>query len=387
MAIRRGHDEGSIYQRADGRWAASVSLGYKDDGARIRKTVYGKTRKEVAAKLKEVQQAAQAGLPPNREDITIAHLMAAWLEESVKPTVRPNTYRSYEQLTRAHVVPGLGREKLAKVDAQKVQAFLRQKQDTGLSPRTVQYLRTLLRRAFGQAVKWDWVGRNVAALTEPPRMEKGERPSFTPEQAQALLKAFEGHRLGGLFTVMLGLGLRVSEALGLRWQDVHLAALEDSGTATIRVQLQRVEGEWQLTPPKSQAGRRTLGLPGFVARALRERKRIQKVEAQGWAAGTNLLGLVFTTGTGNPLSEHNVRRDFRTVLSKAGLPRQRLHDLRHLCASLLLSQGIHPRVVMEILGHSQISLTMNTYSHVMPEATKAAAQALEDMVSKDRLTR
>lgn len=382
MAGKRGHDEGSIYERADGRWAASVSLGYGPDGKRQRKTVYGQTRKEVAAKLVELQKSAQSGLPPTNDRATVAQLMESWLTEAAKPTIRPKTYRSYEQLTRVHIVPALGRERVAKVDARRIQAFLREKQDSGLSPRTVQYLRAILRRAFAQAVKWDWVPRNVVALTEPPKQEKGEIPVFTPEQARALLDNFSGHRLGTLFTVQLGLGLRLGEALGLRWEDVALNTAQNGGMVSIKVQLQQLKGVHALVPPKSKTSRRTIGLPAFVARALTERKAVQDEDARYWEPEANPWGLVFTTYAGKPLGERNVRRDFQALLATAKLSRIRLHDLRHLCASLLLSQGVHPRVIMEILGHSNFSLTMNTYSHVMPANAHAAAQALDGLLNE-----
>lgn len=381
MAGKRGHDEGSIYQRADGRWAAAVSLGYTAEGKRERKTIYGKTRKEVAAKLLEMQKAVQAGLPLEKETVTVAQLMDAWLTEVAAPSVRPRTYHSYAQLVRLHIVPALGRERLAKVDAKRVQAFLREKQEAGLSPRTVQYLRAVLRRAFQQAVKWDWIARNVVALTDAPKVEKHEVPAFTPEQAQALLTAFSTHRHEVLFTVVLGLGLRLGEALGLRWQDVSIDEAGTSGTVSIRVQLQRINGEYHLNPPKSKSSRRTISVPAFVARALTKRREEQEHEAQAWQAGANPWGLVFTNVFGGPFYERHVRRDFQTFLRKAGISRMRLHDLRHLCASLLVSQGVHPRTIMEILGHSQISLTMNTYSHVMPGGTKAAAAALDSVLT------
>jgi integrase len=381
MGMRRGRDEGSIYQRSDGRWAASVSLGYDEAGKRARKTIYGKTRKEVADKLRALQNAAEQGLPPENNAVTVGQLFDSWLAEAVKPSVRPRTYESYAMMARLHIVPMLGRHKLAKVDTRAVQAFLTARGEAGLSPRTVLYLRMILRRAFGQAVKWGWVARNVVDLTEPPKVERGETPRFSPEQARAMLAAFSTHRLGPLFTLHLGLGLRLGEALGLRWQDVALPEGGDTGgTITVRVQLQVIGGAFQLNPPKSASSRRTLALPAFVAAALTKQRDRQRDLAEKWEPRANAWGLVFTTDGGNPLHERNVRRDFKNLLEKAGIGRVRVHDLRHLCASLLVSQGVHPRVIMGILGHSQISLTMNTYSHLMPGSNRAAAETLDGVL-------
>ena len=383
MAGRRGRDEGSIYERSDGRWAATISLGYGTDGKRDRKTVYGRSRKEVADKLRDLQNAADKGLPPTNDAATVAQLFDAWLEEAVVGTVRPLTLKSYRMLARVHIVPALGRHKVSKLDARTVQAFLAAKREEGLSPRTVQYLRSVLRRAFGYAMKIDWVGRNVVALTEAPKVEKEDMPLFSTEQAKRLLAAFAPHRLGGLFTVQLGLGLRLGEALGLRWQDVALSTDGTGGKVTVKVQLQIIDGEYRLTPPKSKSSRRTISLPLFVARALANQRDRQGEAAASWDKEANSWGLAFTTGDGKPLHERNVQRDFRKLLENAGIERLRIHDLRHLCATLLLAQGVHPRVIMEILGHSGIALTMNTYSHVMPAQTEAATSLLDSLLSSE----
>lgn len=382
-AAKRGNQEGSIYQReSDGKWVGALSLGYDGAGNRVRKILYGATRKEVAQRLLILQKAHQDGLPITRDTATVADLMTAWLAEVVKPTVRPKTYRSYEQISRVHIVPALGRVKVQQLDARQVQAFLHSR--TSCSARTVGYIRGILRRAIGQAMKWDWVTRNVVTLTTPPKIERKEPPAFTVEQARTLLAAFDGHRLGPLFTVQLGLGLRIGEALGLRWEDVRLDEDDSGGVLTVRYQLQRQEGKFVLVPPKSRAGNRVIELPGFVAEALLRQLQWHEAWREKWheVGLKNELGLVFVTGQATPFGERNVRRDFVKLLAKAGIERMRVHDMRHLCASLLLAKGVPARVVMEILGHSQISLTMNTYSHVLPGATGAAARAMEDVLKR-----
>lgn len=376
---KRAHHEGSIYQRKDGRWAASLTLGY-ENGQRKRKSFYGKTQREVREQLTAARHAQQQGLPIATERQTVGRFLDRWLNESAKPTIRPRTYTSYAQLIRLHLAPELGRISLAKLSPQEVQEFLNRKLAAGLSPRTVQYLHAVLRRALNQAVKWGLVPRNVATLVDPPRVRREEVRPFTPEQARAFLVAVQGDRLEALYTVALAMGLRQGEALGLRWQDVDL----EEGVLSVRTALQRVDGRLQLVEPKSATSRRTIALPQVAAATLRAHRASQLQERLLAGERWQESGLVFTTRLGKPLIARNVFRSFQRVLARAGIPHQRFHDLRHTCATLLLAQGIHPRVVMEMLGHSQISLTMNTYSHVVPALQKEAAGRMDEVLKSAR---
>ncbi len=365
---KRGQNEGSIFRRKDGRWAATVSLGYQN-GRRLRKSFYGETRREVQERLTQALRDQQLGLPIAIERQTVGQFLQNWLIESVKPSVRPKTYNSYEQLIRLHLAPALGRTPLQKLAPQHVQAFLNAKLAFGLSPRTVQYLRATLRCALNQALRWGLVARNVAALVDSPQVKRHEIQTLDPHQARVFLNAVKGNRLEALYSVALALGLRQGEALALRWADV------DFGNATIRVQaaLQRIDGKLQLVEPKTAQSRRTINLPATVETALREH-RVRQLEDRLASGGRwQESDLVFTTAFGSPLDGRTVTKQFQRILERAGLPRIRFHDLRHTCASLLLAQGVHPRAVMETLGHSQISLTMNTYSHVMPALRKEVA--------------
>ncbi len=378
MGNRRGHGEGSIYQReSDGKWCTSVDLG-RMEGKRRRKVIYGRTRKEVAEKLKVVLREQQQGLPVIVERQTVGQFLERWLEDVARPRLRPKTYHSYAQLVRLHLAPTLGHHQLSKLAPQQVQAMMNAKLASGLSPRTVQYLRAVLRRAIGQALKWGLVSRNVVLLTDPPRVTRPEIATLTPVQARAFLDAVKGARLESLYAVALALGLRQGEALGLRWQDVDF----DGGVLHVRVALQRVRGEpARLVEPKTRQSRRTLPMPAIIVAQLRAHHDRQLTECvtAGPAWQGEHWGLVFCTATGTPLDARHVVFYFKRQLRHAGLPDIRFHDLRHSCASLLLAQNVHPRVVMEILGHSTIALTMNTYSHVLPEAQRQAATLMDDL--------
>lgn len=235
----------------------------------------------------------------------------------------------------------------------------------------MQYARAILRRALNQALKWGLVTKNAAALTDAPRLERGEMHAFTPAQARAFLDAVKNNRLEALYSVALALGLRQGEALGLRWRDIDL----DSGELWVRMSLQWLPGEApRLVEPKTRQSRRTLPLtPDLIAhlRTHRTRQRRERLAAGERWQGEE-WGLVFPNTIGGPLSKHTLIQQYKKHLKNAGLPNLRFHDLRHSCASLLVAQGVHPRVVMEILGHSTITLTMNTYSHVLPQAQRDA---------------
>jgi integrase len=221
------------------------------------------------------------------------------------------------------------------------------------------------------------VSRNDATLVSPPRVQQTEIEPFTPVQAKQFLAAIKGNRLEALYSVAVALGLRRGEALGLRWQDVDL----DAGTLTVRVTLQRVSGKLQLVEPKTSRSRRTITLPQITIKALRTHKTRQLEERL--AAGEQWLetGMIFTSTIGTPLEPRNLNRQFTKLLEQLGLPHMRFHDLRHTCASLLLAQGVHPRVVMETLGHSRISETMDRYSHVIPALQQDAADRLDKLLS------
>jgi integrase len=403
MAKRRGHGEGSIYQLPDGRWRAAVSLGWRETkGGQLiwrRKIVIGKTRYEVQEELKKLLRDQQRGINIDPEKQTVQEFLEHWLEQVAKPRVRAATYASYDWIVKKHLVPGLGRIRLAKLSPQAVQTFLNEllesgrlprpwekkesegqqdkpQPEPGLTPRTVQHIHATLRTALDQAVKWDLTPRNVAMLVDAPRVRRSEVKPFTPEQARKFLEAARQDRLEGLYAVAM-LGLRQGEILGLRWTDIDFA------TATLAVQqsLQRVGGKLSVVDTKTDRSRRSVRLPQVTLAALVRHQGRQEQERQ--LAGTRWKesSFVFTTTVGTPMDGPTVTHRFQSLLKKVALPRMRFHDLRHTCATLLLAQGVHPRIVMEILGHSQISITMNLYSHVIPAMQQEVAARLDAILA------
>ena len=363
---RRGNSEGSITKRTDGRWMARVSL----PGGR-RKAYYGKTRQEVARKLVKAQEALADGLPLSAERQTTGAFLNAWLRDSAAPRVRPKTLVRYEELVRIHISPGVGRIPLARLLPQHVERMLSDVVSNGRSPRTAEQCRAVLRSALHHAMRHSLIGRNVAALAETPPVPKREVPPLTINAARRILEAVKGDRLEAMFIVALSLGLRQSETLGLRWGDANI----DAGTLTIQRSLQRVNGAFAFFPPKTARSRRTIAMPAPVANALHQhmKRQLEERMLMGEAWEGDIGGaLVFTDEIGRPLHGDYVRRRFHKLLQMAGLPLMRYHDLRHGAASLMAAQGVSPRVAMEILGHAQISTTMNIYTHIAPEFQKEA---------------
>ncbi|MGI8658722.1 MAG: tyrosine-type recombinase/integrase, partial [Candidatus Limnocylindria bacterium] len=361
---RRGHGEGSLYQRDDGSWRAMTDLGWHD-GKRVRRSVSGKTRREVVEKLTVIRRRMEAGLQPTSDRLTVGAYLDDWLDAS-RSTVRPSTWRRYAGMVRTHHAAHVGRVSLTKLTPGDVERMLRAMADAGLSARTCHHARAILRTALGRAVAHGLILRNPAALAAPPRVEHREVESWDAAQVRTFLDSVRGHRLEALFTIAVVTGLRQGELLGLRWSDIDLA----TGTLTVRHALQRVNGRLELVETKTPRSRRTIPLPELALRALRTAQ-------DGPMIGTHL----FTTPSGSPLYGTAVYRDFLDATDAAGLPRIRFHSLRHTAASLLLAQGTHPRVVMEMLGHSTIALTMNTYSHVIPALEREAADTMNAILT------
>ena len=372
MGKHRGHNEGSIYQReSDGRWVSSVTVA---PGGK-RKYIYGKTRKDVAEKLKIALRDQQQGLPVAIERQTVGQFLEHWIADVVRPSVRPKTHHSYSQVLRLYLKPALGHHQLAKLAPQHVQTMMNNMRARGQSPRTVQYARDVLRQALNQALKWGIVVRNVATLVDPPRSDSQPVSPLSAAEARSFLEHVKSQdsRLWPLIATALMTGLRQAELLGLRWSDVDL----EGGTLRVAQTLQRVDGEWQYGEPKSKRSRRTLHLPTGVASAL-QAQQLRQYEEQLLAGDRwQNWGLVFTSTVGTPLEPSNLNSRLHSLLEDAQLPQQGIHKLRHCFASLLIAEGVSPRVVMEMLGHSQISLTMNTYAHVMPTMLEDAARAVD----------
>jgi integrase len=384
---RRGNNEGSIYQMQDGRWRAAVTAGRNADGKPKRKVFTAATRHEVKDQLTDALKDLRLGIPIVNEKQTIAQFLVHWLDQSVKARVRPKTFRTYSDFVKKHISPSIGHVALGRLSPQKVREFLNAKLAGGLSPRTVKHLLVTLRSALAVAVKDGQIPRNVAALVDPPRAPRPEVHVFNPEQARAFLDAVQGSRFQAAFTAAVAVGLRQGEILGLRWEDVNF----ETSFLNVRGALQRVHRKLVRVEPKSSSSRRTIQLPA-VCLASFARQKVNQDLARKWA-GTRWqeTEYVFTTRIGTPVDPRNLLREYyaitRPTPSKDGEKSPQLqfppicfHDLRHSAATLLLAQGVSPRYITELLGHSQVSFTMQTYAHILPEVQKQVASKMDEIL-------
>ncbi len=373
MAKHRGHHEGSIYRReSDGRWVSSISL---ESGGR--KYIYGKTRKEVYEKLQKALQEQQQGTLPTGPKQTVKQYLEYWLEEVHKPTIRLSSYVKYRRLIHIHILPALGHVQLQKLSPQQVQSLYKQKSGEGLSPKMVHSIHGVLHKSLENAVRWKLVSSNVCDLLSPPRLVKQEIQPLAPDQARRLVEAARGHRLEPVLILAITTGMRRGELLALRWQDIDF----ENKNVQIRrtVDFFAGYGGYIETEPKTASGRRMIALPPFVIEVLRQH-RVAQLELRLKAGSAwEEHDLVFTGLHGNYLNPRYILKMFDQVLQEAGLPHLRFHDLRHSAATLLLGMGIHPKVVQEILGHSNISMTMDIYSHVLPTMQKEAMEKWGDV--------
>jgi len=384
---KRGNSEGSIYKMTDGRWRASVTVGWDAAGKQIRKIFTKPTCHEVQDELKKALRDQQLGIPIVSEKQTVEKFLDHWLDQVVKPSVRPKTLRTYSDIAKKHIAPAIGDIALGKLSPQRVREFLNAKLEAGLSPRTVKHLLVTLRGALETAVKDGQIPRNVAALVDPPRVPRREVQAFNPEQARAFLDAVKGNRLEAAFTTAVAVAMRQGEILGLQWKDVDL----NSGLLTVRAALQRVNKKLVLVEPKSASGRRPIHLPAVCVNALL-RHRAQQDGDREWAGSRwKETGYVFTTRVGTPMDARDLLRTYYAVTkpkAKKGqeapvpaFPAIRFHDLRHSAATILLAQGVSPRYITELLGHSQVSFTMQTYAHVLPEVQRSVATKMDEILA------
>ncbi|MGE0607137.1 MAG: tyrosine recombinase XerC [Pirellulales bacterium] len=377
---RRGRGEGSIFQRSDGSWSAEITVGYAVDAngkpKRLRRTIYGETKREVQAKLGKLQSAKLDGTLCDAERLTVAAFLDRWLTDVARATIRQTSYALYEGLVSNHINKRLGGVALAKLTPAHVQGLYSAMEQGGASARLRQQTHNVLRRALKQAVKWGMIPRNVCDAVDPPRVPRPTVTALTPDQTATLLDAAKGDRLEALFVVAVTSGLRQGELFALQWPDVDL----DAGTVTVRhtlLELKKERGGFVLGEPKSAKGRRRVELPAMAVDALAEHRK--RMLAEGHAASS----WVFSDTGGSHLRKSNfVRRVFKPLLKSAGLPDIRFHDLRHTSATLMLAEGVHPKIVQERLGHATIGLTLDTYSHVMPGMGRDAATKMDGILKR-----
>ena len=366
---KRANGEGTVYRRNDGRWVASISL---ENGKR--KSIYCQTQREAIKEVQRANLAKEQGMLSTLSDETLGAFLTSWLQDTAKPNLRLRTYIRYRELMDLHVLPTLGNVKLQKLSPQQLQKLYNKKLEEGYAPQTVKHIHRVLHRALRDALRWNLVARNVCDAVDAPRVPKQEMKALSGEQAQHFLAVAKDDQLEALYVLALTTGMREGELLGLKWEDVDF----ERKKVQVRRTISRIPHQgFQVAEPKTQKSQRNIHLTNLALESLL-RHRVRQSEAR-LSAGPlwNEQGWIFCNAVGNPIEVTNmIKRSFRPLLVKAGVPQITFHCLRHSTASLLLSLGIHPKIVQELLGHSQITLTLDTYSHVLPSLQGEALDRL-----------
>lgn len=366
---RRGHGEGGISRRVDGRWQASFT---GSDGKRH--YLYAATRKEVADRLRSALHAKEQGLYVTGTAQTVEHFLTRWLDRA--DHLRPITRKRYEALIRLHALPHLGRMDIRKVQPQDV-AELYQSLKGTRKPATIGQLHAVLHSAFTEALRWNVIARNPVSAVRAPKVERVEMRILSLPEIRTFLLSIQGDPMEALYVLAVTTGARQGELLALRWQDVDLEA----GTIAINATLTRIDGRWLRSNPKTGGSVRTITLSARGLAALKAHRLRMAEELLPLRQRTEGQTLVFLVN-GQPVNGfHVTERRLKPLLRKAELPVIRFHDLRHVFASLMLSQGVRPDLVAQMLGHSNPAMTLRIYAHIMPGDQQAAMARLNEVLA------
>lgn len=372
---RQSKGGGSVFPRKDGRWVAQVTLPNGEQ-----KQFYAKTKKEASDKLRVALREVEQELLLPDPDQRLAQYLDDWLEQSERRTLKVGSYARYRSIVDTHLIPGLGHLSLRKLRVEHLDRFYTAKQADGLAPATIHLIHNVLHRALETAVKRHYVSHNVSDDVTLPRISRREIRPLSKEQADHLLEVARGHRLETLIALAVTTGMRRGELLALRWEDIDW----QHGVVAVRRTVNRYGAGvgYVVSEPKTTRGRRTIVVPAFVLDLLRVH-RSQQDDLKAQAGETwQEQNLVFPSAIGTFFHPNRLLKDFDRLLQEADLPHIRFHDLRHSAATILLSLGVHPKVVQEILGHSEISMTLDTYSHVLPTLQQDAMAKLDQAFGK-----
>ena len=364
---------GTIRQRSKGSWTIQVYAG-KDPVTgkkmRVARTIRG-TKKQAELALAKLIQSVETGVDFDATKMTFAKYSARWLE-SKRKQVRPKTIERYSDLMRLHIVPVIGSIQLLKLKPLHLEKVYEEASARGLSAQSVLHLHRVLFTALKQAVGWQLIPRNIAEAVTPPRPEHREVEPMTPRDVIRVLESVAGSDLEMPTILGLGTGMRLGEALGLRWSDINL----EKKTARISQTVQETSEGLAFVPPKTHRSRRSVSLPVFVVHALRKHKKEQSERRLIVGSAWQDLDLVIDRGDGLPVRTSSLSGRFADRMKKAEI-NLTFHGLRHGHASLMLAAGVHLKVVSERLGHSTIGITADLYTHVAEEVHEASAASLD----------
>jgi len=373
MAKYRAHNEGTIYQRSNGKWRAQVTV----DGKRLSYTA--RTKKEGLAWIRETRIQIDNGLTYDGADTRLDEFLEDWLE-TVAASKSKGTHTTYSSTVRRRIVPYIGSIKLMDLRPDQIQRFYQYLHKEGCSNHAIYVVHKTLRVALNHALKLGLVGRNPCSSTTPPKPIKTEMKFYDNYQAKVLLDTAKeiGDRFFPLYYLAIHTGMRQAELIGLKWKDIewNLKILH------VKRQVRHFKGgSYTFTDLKSRSGNRTIILGKQALGILREQQREQLKTRKSVGDNWVELNLVFPSNVGTPLTGSNIRRAFRKLLEASDLPKIRFHDLRHTAASLMLNHGIPVLIVSKRLGHSKPSITIDVYGHLIPSKQEEAAQLMDNLIS------
>lgn len=362
----RGH----IRKRGKTSWAIVLDLGRDATGKRRQKwhAVKG-TRRDAESEMTRLLNELRTGEYIEPSKVSVSEYLDRWLRDYAKPRVSPKTYERYSQIVTREIKPELGQHALAKLRPLHIQAFYakalaegRKNGKGGLSPQTVLHFHRLLHKALDQAVKWQMLPRNPASAVEPPRPQREQMRALDETETAKLLRLVFGTQLYMPALLAVTGGLRRGEILALRWQDMDL----ETGRAVIVRSLEQTANGLRVKSPKTERGRRTVVFPGYTLDALKTHRKQQAERRLALGPAYEDRGLICARDDGDFWRPDTLSTAFAALVRRSGMTHFRFHDLRHTHATQLLRQGVHPKIVSERLGHSNISITLDTYSHVLP---------------------
>ncbi|GHO88054.1 tyrosine-type recombinase/integrase [Dictyobacter formicarum] len=375
---RRVYGTGSVYQRKGRKKHPWVATFVEEDTGK-RRYIQADSEKEANDLLQKALYDQKHGTLATGPRQTVKQYLEYWLEDVHKVAIKLTSYTLYRRNFNKHIIPTVGQIQLQKLRPNHVQALLAKKQQEGQSPQSIRLIHRQLNAALNDAVKWNYISKNPCKGVELPRNRPLEIHYLTMEQAQALLEAAKRTQLECLLAMAITTGMRKGELLALHWKDVDLEARRLKVRYTV---MPLTSYGYVETEPKTDSSKRTIMLPAFVIDVLKQHRAA--LLEQRLQAGTQWeeKGLVFPNATGNYTNPSTLHKHFKKLLKDASLPDMRFHDLRHSAATLLLCMGIPAKVVQEILGHSDIKMTMNVYSHVLPAMHQEVVDKMDNLFGK-----
>jgi len=371
---------GSIRKRGKESWEIRSELG-RDPVTGRRKFRYQYvrgTKKQAELALTEALHKRDTGNDVTPSKITVAEYLDRWLRDYAEVNVAPSTLLRDRQIV-ARVKPLIGSLRLQSLRPMHIQQAYTRLLADGLAPRTVLHHHRVLRRALKQAIAWQLAVQNPADATTPPRPPRTEMRALEASEVHTLLEACQNDQLKTIIFTAVGTGMRLGELLGLRWSDLDLTT-GAAHVARAAQYLPRAGTTFRTT--KTARSRRNVALSPDTVRALREHRARQAERRLALGPSYDDGDLVFATIEGRVLAPHTVSRQFHDLVRRTSVGAVRFHDLRHTAATLMLRAGVHPKVVSERLGHSTIAITLDTYSHVLPDMQRDAAEALDRVLAQ-----